>query len=108
MKSLTRQEEQILLVIYHLEDKAYLVNIRERLKKATGKYFDVGTIYVPLKRLNLTGYLDTCLGEPTAIRGGKAIKYYSLTTKGYEALAEVKKIQEKLWKGVVIPTANVK
>ena len=104
MKILTRQEEQILLVIHHLKENAYLVNIREMLKEMTGKYLDVGTIYVPLRRLNQIGYLDTHLGEPTAIRGGKAIKYYSLTSKGYEALAEVKRIQERLWEGVVFPT----
>ena len=106
MKSLTRQEEQILLVIYHLNDNAYLVNIRDMIKDITGKYFDVGTIYVPLKRLNKNGYLGTHIGEPTSIRGGKAIKYYRLTNKGYEALAEVKMVQEKLWDGVVFPLLN--
>ena len=57
MKSLTRQEEQILLVIHRLGEHAYLVNIRDELKDMTGKYFDVGTIYVPLKRLDQRGYL---------------------------------------------------
>jgi len=66
MKTLTRPEEQILLTIYHLQDKAYLVNIRDRLKEMTGKYLDVGTIYVPLKRLDHHGYLETHLGEPSA------------------------------------------
>jgi len=103
MKSLSRQEEQILLVIYHLEDKAYLVNIRDTLKDITGKYYDVGTIYVPLKRLHKRGYLETSIGEPTAIRGGKAIKYYKLTEKGSEALGELKKVQDRLWKGIEFP-----
>lgn len=105
MKILTRQEEQILLVIHRLEDSAYLVNIRELLKEMTGKYYDVGTIYVPLKRLSQLGYLKTHLGEPTAQRGGKAIKYYGLTPKGYEALNEVKKIQDRLWEDIVFPAA---
>jgi DNA-binding PadR family transcriptional regulator len=103
MKSLTKQEEQILLIIHHLKNKAYLVNIREKIKEITGNYLDVGTIYVPLKRLTLHGFLDASLGEPTAIRGGKAIKYYSLTPKAYNSLAESKRIQDRLWKGVVIP-----
>jgi len=103
MVLLTRQEEQILLVIHHLGNTAYLVNIRSLLKEITGKYLDVGTIYVPLKRLHQKGCLDTRYGEPTAMRGGKAIKYYSLTAKGYEALAETRRIQEKLWDGVRFP-----
>jgi PadR family transcriptional regulator PadR len=107
MKTLTRPEEQILLTVYHLQDKAYLVNIREMLKETTGKYLDVGTIYVPLKRLDHNGYLKTFYGEPTAVRGGKAIKFYKLTAKGYKALAEMKRIQDLLWKGVVLPAAKV-
>ena len=107
MVLLTRQEEQIILVIHHLGDTAYLVNIRSMLKEMTGKYLDVGTIYVPLKRLHQKGYLDTRYGEPTAIRGGKAIKYYSLTVKGYEVLAEVRRIQERLWDGFIFPALKV-
>ena len=100
---LTRQEEQILLVIHSLKDKAYLVSIREKLKEFTGKYLDVGTIYVPLKRLYKKGYLESHLGEPSAIRGGKAIKYYTLSDTGYQALMELKKVQEKLWEEFALP-----
>ncbi len=106
MKTLTRPEEQILLIVYHLQDKAYLVNIRDMLKEMTGKYLDVGTIYVPLKRLDHKGYLKSYYGEPTAVRGGKAIKFYTLTAKGYKALAAMKRIQDRLWKGVVLPHAK--
>jgi DNA-binding PadR family transcriptional regulator len=106
MKSLTRQEEQILLAINHLNKDAYLVNIRDKLKDITGKYFDVGTIYVPLKRLNNAGYLETYLGKPTSFRGGKAIKYYKLTVLGFEALSELKKVQDKLWEGFVFPVSK--
>lgn len=106
MKTLTHPEEQILLTIYHLEDKAYLVNIRDRIKEMTGKYLDVGTIYVPLKRLDHHGYLDSHIGKPSSVRGGKAIKFYKLTPKGYKALAEMKRIQDRLWEGVVLPHAK--
>ena len=75
MKILTRQEEQILLAIFQLKKDAYLIPVRERIKEFTGKYYSVGTIYAPLNRLRIHGYLDTYLGEPTAGRGGKAIQY---------------------------------
>lgn len=106
MKSLTRQEEQILLVIHHLGDEAYLVSIRSKLKELTGKYLDVGTIYVPLKRLHLNGYLGTRFGEPIATRGGKAIKYYRITKRGYQALEEARALEERLWDGVIIPSIS--
>jgi DNA-binding PadR family transcriptional regulator len=73
------------------------------LKEMTGKYLDVGTIYVPLKRLDHNGYLESYLGQPSAVRGGKARKFYKLTSKGYKALAEMKRLQDRLWNGVVLP-----
>ena len=104
MKELTRKEEHILLSIYHLKEKAYLVNIREKLKEITGKYLDVGTINKPLKKLTHGGYLEISFGDPTPVRGGKSIKYYGLTAKAYQALAEVKILNEKFWTDVVIPS----
>ena len=103
MKILTRQEEQILLAIYHLEEKAYLVSIREQIKNYTGKYFSVGTIYAPLNRLCLSGIIESYLGEPNAIRGGKAIKYYKLTKMGFEALTEIKRQHDLMWQNVNLP-----
>ena len=103
MKTLTRQEEQILIAIFHLKEKAYLVNIREQLKEIIGKYLDVGTINKPLKRLNMQGYLDVVLGDPTPVRGGKSKKYYLLTEKAYNALSEVKTMHDRMWLNVVLP-----
>ncbi len=59
MKIFTKNEEQILLAIYHLEDEAYLIPIRAEIKKYTGKTYSVGTIYAPLNRLHEYGYLKT-------------------------------------------------
>jgi DNA-binding PadR family transcriptional regulator len=49
------------------------------------------------------GYLDTHVGEPTARRGGKAVKYYTLTRQGKESLAELKRIHDTMWNGVSDP-----
>ena len=99
MRELTKIEEQILLVINNLGNEGYLVNIRERLHDMTGKMLDVGTIYVPLKRLFQEGILDVYTGTPTAKRGGKAVKYYKITTKGYQILTEIKQVHDRLWDG---------
>ncbi|MCP4727892.1 MAG: PadR family transcriptional regulator [bacterium] len=102
MRAITKQEEQILLTIHSLKEQAYLVTIRDKLMDITGRELDVGTVYKPLKRLNRDGFLDTYLGEPTSVRGGKAIKYYKLSKNGIEVLREVKKVQDKLWQDVVL------
>lgn len=102
-KTITRQEEQILLAIYHLEEKAYLVNIRDKVKEMTGRTLDVGTINKPLKRLHMQGFLEVTMGDPTPVRGGKRIKYYRLTEKADKALLEVKSQHERMWLNVILP-----
>ena len=103
MKTITRQEEQILLAIHHLADNAYLITIREAIKMFTGKSLSVGTIYAPLNRLHKLGYLETYFGDPSAVRGGKAKKFYRITKSGYAALAEMKEQHDMMWEGLVIP-----
>lgn len=103
MKVLTRQEEQVLLAVHHLKDNAYLIPIREQIKEYTGKHYSVGTIYAPLNRLTVSGYLTSFLGDASPERGGKAIKYYKITLDGYRVLTGMKKAQEKMWAGFEVP-----
>ncbi len=103
MKVFTKKEEQILLAIYQLKDEAYLIPIREKIKEFTGKYFSVGTIYVPLNRLHTFGYLTTKVQKPDASTG-KPIKYYRLTERGLAALAALEKQNTLMWEGFKSPT----
>ena len=97
---MTRKEELVLLAICRLNQGAYLVNIREHLNAFTDKKWSVGNVYVPLDRMCKLGYLESHIGDPTTKRGGKAIKYYKLTKKGIEALAEIKKVHDAMWTGL--------
>jgi PadR family transcriptional regulator PadR len=103
MKIFTKKEEQILLAIYHLKGEAYLIPIREEIKKYTGKYYSVGTIYAPLNRLHSCGYLTAHVRKPDASAGGKPIKFYNLTKRGYAALAALKKQNELMWEDFEMP-----
>jgi len=100
---LTRKEELILLAVHKLGDSASLVKVRELLNVSTGQEWTVGNVYVPLDRMTKLGYLDTQVGEPTARRGGKAVKYYTLSREGKEALAELKRVHDTMWDGVSDP-----
>ncbi|UCE40795.1 MAG: PadR family transcriptional regulator [Candidatus Aminicenantes bacterium] len=100
MKYLTRKEEMILLAILRLEDCASLVKIREHLKTSTGHEWTVGNVYVPLDRMRKLGYLESHIGDPTAQRGGKAVKFYHLSKKGKEALTELRKVHDRMWTGI--------
>jgi PadR family transcriptional regulator PadR len=100
MKFLTRQEELVLLSVFQMRDKAYLISIQEHLNRSTGKKWSVSSVYIPLNRLEKREYLKTTIGEVTEKRGGKAIKYYRVTRIGLEALAELETINETMWRGV--------
>ena len=97
MKFITCQEEFVLLTVHQLKAKAYLVEIQKQLNTLTGKNLSVSSVYAPLDKQASSGYLKTNIGEPTAKRGGRAIKFYSLTKEGYQALAEVKVAHDALW-----------
>lgn len=108
MKLFTKKEEQILLAIYHLKEDAYLIPIREEIRKYTGKTYSVGTIYAPLDRLHRYGYLEADVKKPDRSSGGKPIKFYSLTKKGYTALAALEKQNRLMWEGFEIPVLEDK
>jgi len=100
-KYLTRKEEMILLTVFRLGDAASLVKVREELKYLTGHHWSVGNVYVTLDRLARLGFLQSAVGEPSARRGGKAVKYYHLTAQGKEELVELKRVHDRLWEGLL-------
>ena len=97
MKFLSRQEELLLLAIWKLQDNAYGVPIRDLVIDKTGKYWSIGAIYDILDRLVAKELVITKVSAPTSERGGKSKRYYKIKQKGFEALNEVKHIQESLW-----------
>ncbi len=100
MKLLTRQEEIVLLAIWRLKDNAYGVTIRELISEITGKYWSVGSIYVPLDKLTERGYVQPRQGEATKKRGGKSKKFYQILPEGIEALSEMRRLSEAFWNGL--------
>ena len=100
MKILSRPEELILLAVMQLRDRAYGVTVRRHLIGETGVDWTIGAVYVPLSRLTEAGYLLTSIGEPTAERGGKRKKFYSLTPRGMKALAYTKRVNDVMWAGL--------
>ncbi len=103
MIDLTKKEEQILLAIFQIGSNAYLINIREQIKQFTGKYYSVGTIYAPLNRLHLNGFLESHVEKTDDKSAGKPIKYYTLTEKGLKALAALQQQNQIMWDGFAYP-----
>lgn len=106
MKYLSRPEELVLLAIWKMEDEPYGVNIRNFVIELTGKYWSVGSIYVPLDRLENKGFLRSKLSNPTPERGGKSKRYYEITNEGLKELEEIRKIYLAAWENT--PNISVK
>ena len=103
MKWLSRKEELLLLSIWKLQDNAYGVTIREHVSKTTKKYWSIGAIYDVLDRLTRKGFVTTIISEPVAERGGKRKRFYKITKNGFEALEEIKEIQNTMWSDLPEP-----
>lgn len=108
MELLTKQEELFLLTIHSLKNDAYLVSIRNSLLTHTGKDWAFGSIYITLGKLLKKGLVQVQIGEPSGVRGGKAIKYYRMTEEGMQALVETKKLQDIMWKNFSVSSDMMK
>ncbi len=100
MKYLSRPEELVLLAIWKMENEPYGVNIRNFVSELTGKYWSVGSIYVPLDRLENKGFLRSKLSHPTPERGGKSKRFYEITKEGLKELEEIRKIYLAAWENI--------
>jgi DNA-binding PadR family transcriptional regulator len=103
MKELTRKEEQVLLAVHHLGADAYLITICEQVFQYTGTRYSVGTVYAPLNRLHINGFVESYSSKKPEFSSKKPIRFYRLTRKGHAALVELQKAYSRLWTGVAIP-----
>lgn len=87
-------EEFILLSFTEKEEYGWIIS--KRLQESLGKKFSFGTLYPTLDRLEAAGLLSSAW-KITSEDGNKANKqntpkkYYAITDKGREALANMKK-----------------
>ena len=92
-------EHMVLLAVLRLGDDAYAVTVREEILVHTGRDVSRGSIYITLDRLETKGFLKSRLGEPSAERGGRAKRYYTLRPVAIEALKESRRALVSLWRG---------
>ena len=100
MKDLTKIEEILLVAIWHLNDKAYGVKIRQYVTNAVGKELTYGHLYSALNQLVIKKYVNKSLGKTPAQRLGRPRIYYSISLEGVNALKAAMEMNEKIWFGV--------
>jgi DNA-binding PadR family transcriptional regulator len=81
-------EHLILLALARLGDDAYGVTIRQTLLARTTRRPSFGAIYSTLRRMEQKRLVRSYLGDPEAVRGGRAKKHVVLTARGRAALRD--------------------
>lgn len=85
-KNLGEFEILVLAALMHAGDDAYGARIRTEIETRASRSVSVGALYATLSRLENKGYVASLLGEATAVRGGRAKRFYQLTGLGREKL----------------------
>lgn len=82
-------EHIVLLAIMRLGEQAYGVSIRSEIFSCTGRQIAPGALYTTLDRLEGKRLVTSRTGAPTAERGGRAKRFYSVTSEGASLAREV-------------------
>jgi DNA-binding PadR family transcriptional regulator len=92
----------VLLALIRLGDEAYGVPIADAIAHSTGKRVILASVYNTLERLEEKGLVTSTIGQPTAARGGRAKRYFSITTSGLREVKAAKKALTVLWRGIPV------
>ena len=101
-ESLGHFELLVLLALIRQGDEAYGVPIAQAIEQSTGKPVILASVYNTLERLEEKGLIRSTYGQPTAERGGRAKRYFSITTTGLREIRAAKKALTILWRGIPV------
>ena len=106
MPPIAEFELRVLLAVMQSGVDAYAVRVHQELEERTKRAVAIGAVYITLDRLVRKGWLASKLGEPSPERGGKAKRFYNVTTRGKAALRIEIRAMHRLWQGLdVVPEA---
>jgi PadR family transcriptional regulator PadR len=90
----------VMLAVIRLGEDAYGVPISREIEQQTGRDVAFGTVYATLERLQRKGLVRSDLGDPTPERGGRAKRYFQVTTTGLRTVRKTKQTLLRLWQGL--------
>ncbi|HEX4682021.1 MAG TPA: helix-turn-helix transcriptional regulator [Gemmatimonadaceae bacterium] len=88
MESLGELELIVLLAVLRSGEGAYGVPVQQEIERTAQRALALATIYKTLARLETKALVTSQLGEPTAERGGRAKRYFTVTAAGRQAVRE--------------------
>ena len=90
-------EEIVLLFVALLEGGGYGVNITHEIVQQTARAVRLNQVHAALQRLEDKGMVSSRMGEPTAERGGRRKRMFSISTYGRQTLQEIQSMRSNLW-----------
>jgi len=96
-------EQAVLLAILRLREDAYGRAILKEVQVRLARDVAAGAVHATLERLAKKGLVVSRLGAGTAVRGGRARRFYRLQAKGVHALNETRATADNLWHGLAWP-----
>jgi PadR family transcriptional regulator, regulatory protein PadR len=101
-ESLGHFELLVLLALVRLGEEAYGVPIAHAIQHSTGKRVILASVYNTLERLEEKGFVRSTMGESTPERGGRAKRYFAMTSMGLREVKAAKKALTILWRGIPV------
>ncbi|ADB36996.1 PadR family transcriptional regulator [Spirosoma linguale] len=96
-------EEIVLLTVAVMEGQAYGVALTHEIIEQTGRSVRLNQIHAALQRLEDKGMVKSEMGEPTAERGGRRKRLFTVTAYGRRTLQEIQEVRVSLWSRLVNP-----
>lgn len=90
-------EEVVLLLVGILREEAYAFKLAEEFASQTGRSVSIGAVHSTLSRLEKKGFLESAMSAPSATRGGRRKRVYTITALGDRVLANAKAFKQSLW-----------
>ncbi|MEM7511945.1 MAG: PadR family transcriptional regulator [Bacteroidota bacterium] len=90
-------EETTLLLVGILGSEAYAFNLAKEFQEKLSRTVSIGAIHSTLKRLEKKGIVKSEIGGPTAKRGGRRRRIFSITAEGQRVLLASRDTKLSLW-----------
>lgn len=90
-------EEIVLLAVAVAQGQAYGVVLMHSISEQTGRSVQLNQVYSALQRLEEKGMVKSETGEPTAERGGRRKRLYTVTAYGEKTLQQIQEIRNSFW-----------
>ena len=83
-KHLGEFEILVIAALLQLGSNAYGVTIRQEIERRANRSVSIGAIYTTLSRMEKKSYVSSTTGLATKERGGKAKRFFAVTSAGKE------------------------